>query len=319
MNIKNVLLVFTLSAGLIQAMERPAPQAEAAPPILSLTPDVKRMILGTLVFSGGSLKGSIENIIAFLWTHPQFFNLVDENLMNNIIVALGDRWVHGNYKQAEGEFESQLTHKKGLLRDRMAGILQKWGQDYRNFEQAYRAKDIETMKKFIDKGIPYTEFISVPFFLERSPLEEPLLEALISAGANPQKVKAAQLLHDLFYYTKYFNEPKIKELIKKGANINARGQFGETPLIDAAIQRTPEALQLLISRGADINAQNYEGNTALMNAINEGQTANVRILIAAGANVNIPDNKGRTALKRLNLWGGPEIHKTMLKEAGGTE
>ena len=44
-------------------------------------------------------------------------------------------------------------------------------------------------------------------------------------------------------------------LIAKGANVNARTEFGNTPLDSATYGGGSEAMELLIAHGADINAK----------------------------------------------------------------
>ena len=50
-------------------------------------------------------------------------------------------------------------------------------------------------------------------------------------------------------------------LIKKGADINAKDKYGNTPLITAAIYNNGAVLKMLLDAGADIHIKNNKGNT----------------------------------------------------------
>jgi ankyrin repeat protein len=85
----------------------------------------------------------------------------------------------------------------------------------------------------------------------------------------------------------------IELLAKSGADVNARGASGATPIFDA--QFAPEAVKALLAAGADIDAQDDIGKTALVwNAWNEGV---VRELLVAGADPTLAAKNGNTALK----------------------
>ena len=60
---------------------------------------------------------------------------------------------------------------------------------------------------------------------------------------------------------------KLRQLIEKGADVNARLRDGLTPLMVATLKNNTAALELLIEHGADINARDNNGNTALTFAL----------------------------------------------------
>jgi ankyrin repeat protein len=87
---------------------------------------------------------------------------------------------------------------------------------------------------------------------------------------------------------------RLKTLVTTPEDANARGPMGSTPLMDAAVAGSVEAMIFLLDKGADVNAQNPFGTTALMMSATD--LAKVRLLLDRGANVNAVSKQGRTAL-----------------------
>ena len=83
----------------------------------------------------------------------------------------------------------------------------------------------------------------------------------------------------------------LKFLIKSGADVNAKGYLGNTPLFYALKNKktTPEIIRILVEAGANVNAEGYMGRTPIICAMrNKSTTPEMfRILIEAGANVNV--------------------------------
>lgn len=88
----------------------------------------------------------------------------------------------------------------------------------------------------------------------------------------------------------------VQSLLARGADINSRGPYGNTPLMAAALTGHTDTLRLLRQRGADINARGSTGRTALMEAALEGYADAVKVLLDSGADVNAKDEGGWTAL-----------------------
>ena len=59
-------------------------------------------------------------------------------------------------------------------------------------------------------------------------------------------------------------------LIKKGADVNEPGAFNLAPVHFAAMQLHLKLLRELIARGANVNAKNNQGHTPLLMLINNG-------------------------------------------------
>jgi ankyrin repeat protein len=109
---------------------------------------------------------------------------------------------------------------------------------------------------------------------------------------------------------------QVQQAIKAGADVNARDEDGETPLMYAAGYNTnPDVLSVLIKAGADLNARDYEGETPLMFAAENNTNPDVlSVLIEAGVDVNARDKDGVTPLMlaaRHNI--NPEVLSVLIK------
>ncbi|WP_423141079.1 ankyrin repeat domain-containing protein [Parablastomonas sp. CN1-191] len=87
----------------------------------------------------------------------------------------------------------------------------------------------------------------------------------------------------------------VGQLVRSGANINARDAKGQTPLQVAVNTNFTAAATLLAQRGALLNERDNIGETPLITAIHNRNAELVKVLVAAGANLDQADNSGRTA------------------------
>ncbi|KAI0266900.1 ankyrin repeat protein, partial [Russula aff. rugulosa BPL654] len=85
------------------------------------------------------------------------------------------------------------------------------------------------------------------------------------------------------------------------AYINARDDDGDTPLQWASqghiLHRDGSVFRLLLEHGADVNAQGLNGWTPLHRASYFGALEVVHLLLEHGADVEAKDNYGKTALQ----------------------
>jgi ankyrin repeat protein len=70
-----------------------------------------------------------------------------------------------------------------------------------------------------------------------------------------------------------------------GANVNSRGASG-TPLFLAAGEGRLNAVRYLLDEGADVNLRGQQGNTALTEATYYGHASVIKELLMRGADVN---------------------------------
>lgn len=77
----------------------------------------------------------------------------------------------------------------------------------------------------------------------------------------------------------------VRELLRRGADIDARDGHGQTGLMLAANAGTPELVAILVEHGAGLDVTAKYGLSALMLAIVAGHTEIARSLARAGANL----------------------------------
>jgi hypothetical protein len=100
---------------------------------------------------------------------------------------------------------------------------------------------------------------------------------------------------------------RVKELLRKGANVNARTENGITPLHWAAFWGHVDFVRLLLDHGADVNARGYNGWTPLHFAALQGRAGVARLLLERGADPSIRDDDGRTPLDIAREEGREEV------------
>lgn len=76
-----------------------------------------------------------------------------------------------------------------------------------------------------------------------------------------------------------------------GANVNSRGASG-TPLFLAAGEGRLNAVRYLLDEGADVNLRGEYGNTALTEATYYGHVSVIKELVMHGADVNVLSTDG---------------------------
>jgi len=104
------------------------------------------------------------------------------------------------------------------------------------------------------------------------------------------------------------NDKKIiKELLDRRADINAKDLAGKTALHYAVEMNDKKIIKELLDRGADVNAKDSNGYTALHTAVYYGYREIVELLLEKGSDVNVTDRFGRTPLQIAESHGFEEI------------
>lgn len=138
--------------------------------------------------------------------------------------------------------------------------------------------EIETLRRWIDAGAHWPD-------------------ELANESDLPPPDATALHLADLIR-TSAFNAASRREALalmrREPASINARGAFGTTPLMEAALYGDARLLASMLDAGGDPNTRNDRGASALMWAIDS--LAKSRLLLERGADPNLASDFGQTAL-----------------------
>ena len=88
----------------------------------------------------------------------------------------------------------------------------------------------------------------------------------------------------------------IMKLIDLGADVNAKNNNSDTPLMYASRYANKDVVKMLLENGADVNVKNAQGWNALQYGASSGKRGVVEVLIKGGAWVDTKDVNGYTEL-----------------------
>ncbi len=147
--------------------------------------------------------------------------------------------------------------------------------------------------------------------------QHPQLEGKIT-GAFPlsyvgSPIPAPELRRRMFEAAKSGDAAKVEQFLSGEADVNARDENNDTPLIIAARHGQSAIVKLLLGRkGLDLDATNHSRCTPLIEASEQGHSEIVKLLLEAGANVNFKSADGFTPLALASRDGHAETVKLLL-------
>lgn len=133
------------------------------------------------------------------------------------------------------------------------------------------------------------------------------------------RVPPSELKKSLFRSVEAGNTVNVEALIAQIAEVDARNERNDTPLIIAARHGQGEVVKLLLSRGAEVDAMNLQGATGLSRAAEAGHDQVVKLLLAAGADVERKNQDGLTPLALACSQGNLKIAELLLDEGASVK
>lgn len=142
---------------------------------------------------------------------------------------------------------------------------------------------------------------------------KPIQSMINKAREYTPEAKKKKLNEQLCQATATNNIDAVKQLLAKGADVNAQIFARYAPLLENPY-KTPlgcvalgkgntDIARLLLDKGADIDAKDQKGDTALMIGAWSGKSELIQLLIKNGADVNVQNQYGMTALHQISTDG----------------
>jgi len=102
----------------------------------------------------------------------------------------------------------------------------------------------------------------------------------------------------------------VRTLIKAGANVKLANQLGTSAITEAAIIGSAPVIDALLKAGADPNFRTPDGETPLMAVARSGRVDAAKVLLSAGADINAKETwGGQSAI----MWASAQSQADMVK------
>jgi len=107
---------------------------------------------------------------------------------------------------------------------------------------------------------------------------------------------------------------KLRAFSNEGANLDAQGFDGATPLIWAAVKGNQDGFRTLLELGADPNIEDDKGVTVLMLAAEMGNLHLMQLAVKYGGNVHATHPNGATALMVASSGGNTDLVQYLISQ-----
>jgi hypothetical protein len=134
---------------------------------------------------------------------------------------------------------------------------------------------------------------------------------LLAKGSNCNKASSNGFT-PLHQASRMGHPDVVRCLLDHGADVMARAELGETPLLMAITSRwdataNPDVVRCLVEYGADVTAMDHDGWTPLYAAAQRGSIDVAKVLLGAGAPIDQRTDFGQTPLDRATLGHKQEM------------
>ncbi|MBN2582317.1 MAG: ankyrin repeat domain-containing protein [Planctomycetes bacterium] len=159
------------------------------------------------------------------------------------------------------------------------------------------ARDIELVQFLIDRKTRLRGPDAYQVFSALAPTgDEAILRLLIAHGADVDATQYED--HGLRPLHNVVSEglPAVRLLVELGADVNAKGEFGQRPLHRAVLFQATDVARFLVEKGANVNGEDDRRRTPVFSATTADM---VRLLVSLGADVRRRGRDGGTALHEV--------------------
>ena len=249
--------------------------------------------------------------------------------------TLGEMYEHGidveknldkaaeYYTNAELKAHPKATQALKKLRAVMNTSGKLWTElsrsDYDEFEEICKSGSLEKFREKMSNGkfSPNAAFtskawgkLSLLAIASEDSSNIEIVKFLIQSGAEVNTKENLPIIRATFNR----ENPKlvIQELIRAGADVNARDEKFWTVLLLAAEKNSLDVINLLIESGADVKYKDSAQMTALMYAAWYNTIDVIQRLLEAGCDINAQDVMGETALIKAAASNTAEVVEFLL-------
>ena len=113
------------------------------------------------------------------------------------------------------------------------------------------------------------------------------------------------------------NSEDVQSLLEIGADIDWRGQGGDTSLLAACRRGHCDTMALLTVHGANVNVVGSDGMSCIHIAARRGDIASLNVLLEADCNIALKDKDGKSALDIAKAKGHEEIAARLVQYRRG--
>ena len=153
--------------------------------------------------------------------------------------------------------------------------------------------------------------------MEGMPFKSLLILAMITCvlvGCEDSKPEAEYLTLHQLCASEDATSSQVQQFLEFGADINGMHTDVGSPLMVAARHSNIEVVSVLLEAGAAVNAKDEYGETPLHGAASWNENPEViSVLLKAGADVNAKDESGETPLHVAVFTQDPEVISVLLK------
>jgi len=149
--------------------------------------------------------------------------------------------------------------------------------------------------------------------VERGEVEK--VDEMIAEGANPLYKMTDGCSWSVLMIASYAGQQALVEKFTKGGRmpkVEEKDPNGFQAIGLASLKGHAALCQTLLDKKADVNAKDEDRETPLMKAAAEGHLETVKVLLANGADPDAVDRNDMSAIKKAARWGHTECMMELL-------